>query len=372
MKIAVDLSFIRPDHTNGGTESCIKNLIKGWSEAGVLEKFVFFIHEDIYQVYRELFPECQFIIYRLKGNHKLRTTWFQTWILPKWIKKYQINVLYYPTYTTGYYPKLSIPVVVNPHDVQFKFYPEYFHTWKRWYLNTGYRHSLKNADVIIAISDYVKSTLKEFYGVECGGKIITIYDPIDFEKEKETRPKKIQTPYILSVSSVQKHKNMLTLVRAFERLKDQIPHQLVIVGCKGNGMEPIRQYMKDHQLEEQVLFTDYIEDSELSWLYTHADLYVTTSLYEGFGMTPIEAMGRGIPTICSTSTSLPEATLHLANYYEPAEDDEVLAGVIKKVLAGEGKKLPDPQLLKEHYDKTSIAKKMFEIFEKTAAERNGK
>lgn len=368
MKIAVDLSFIRPDHTNGGTESCIKNLIKGWEAAGALKDLVFFIHEDIYQTYGSLFPKCQFAIYHCKGCHKLRTTWFQTLILPKWVDKYQIDLLYYPSYTTGYYLNLSIPVVVNPHDVQFKFYPEYFSKWKRWYLNMGYRHSLKKADAIISISDYVKSTLKEFYGNECRNKIITIYDPIDFEKIEETCPKGIKLPYILSVSSVQKHKNMLTLVKAFERIEDQIAHQLVIVGCKGNGMEPIRQYLKDHQLEDRVVFTDYVTDSELSWLYTHADLYVTTSLYEGFGMTPIEAMGRGIKTICSTSTSLPEVTLQLANYYEPAESDSILSETIKRVLSGEGEKQPDPQLLRNRYDKTLVAKKMLELFEKMLVE----
>ena len=47
MRVAVDLSFIRPDHTNGGTESCIKNLMKGWINAGVIEQFLFFIHEDV-------------------------------------------------------------------------------------------------------------------------------------------------------------------------------------------------------------------------------------------------------------------------------------------------------------------------------------
>lgn len=362
MRVAVDLSFVRPDHTNGGTESCIKNLIKGWIKNGVIGDFIFFIHEDIYEEYGKLYPECHFIRYRCRGSHKLRTTWFQTFLLPGLVKKYQVDVLYYPTYTTGYYLRLEIPVIVNPHDIQFKFFPEYFSFLKRLYLNFGYSHSLKRADKIISISDYVKGTLEHYYGKQCGNKVITVYDPVDFEPEKAHRPDGIKEPYILSVSSIQKHKNMITLVRAFERINTHIPHQLVIVGCKGSGMESIRTYLEEKDLSDRILFTDYIRSEEIDWLYSHAALYVTTSLYEGFGMTPIEAMGRGIPTISSKSTSLPEVTLNQAVYYEPAEDDEVLANVIAEVLEGK-KKLTDASEAVMRYEKSIIAAQLYNVFE---------
>lgn len=362
MKIAVDLSFIRSDHTNGGTESCIRNLMKGWIQEGVIRQFIFFIHNDVYQDYYEEFPECEFCVYNCRGPHKIRTTWFQTMILPGWVRKYHVDVLYYPTYTMGYYVSLGIPVVVNPHDIQFKFYPEYFSLWKRWYLDFGYRHSLKRANRIIAISEYVKSTLEQFYGKECGNKITTVYDPIDFDTGAGEGPEGVICPFILSISSIQKHKNMLTLVKAFGRICHAIPHQLVIVGCKGNGMEGICQYIKQQQLEGRVLFTDYVANSEISWLYEHAALYVTTSLYEGFGMTPIEAMGRGVPVISSMSTSLPEVTMHLANYYEPAEDDIGLSAKIVDILGCSSRQIPDADMFRKRYDKKNISQKMFELF----------
>lgn len=361
MKIAVDLSFIRPDHTNGGTESCIKNLIKGWIQLGVIGDFHFFIHEDIYRDYCDIYPECSFIVYRCRGGHKTRTTWFQTFILPQWIRTYEIDVIYYPTYTTGYYRKRSIPAVVNPHDIQFKFYPEYFSFFKRWYLNLGYSHSLRKADVVIAISDYVKGTLEHYYGTECSEKIVTLYDPVDFSQKKEQELNEVKKPYILSVSSIAKHKNMLTLIKAFERVISEIPHQLVIVGCKGSGMDELNDYFKNKKLENRICFTDYVTDSNIEWLYRHADLYVTTSLYEGFGMTPIEAMGRGIPTICSTATSLPEATMGLAEYYEPADDDYELADKILKCLSKDSKALETKQIFINRYDKKHIAEEYYKI-----------
>ena len=212
MRIAVDLSFIRPDHTNGGTESCIRNLIKGWIQQGVIRDFIFFIHQDIYEAYQREFPVCEYAVYRLRGSHKVRTTLFQTFVLPQWVRVYGVDVLYYPTYTTGYYRRLSVPAAVNPHDVQFKFYPEYFSPLKRWYLDVGYRHSLKRADQILAISNYVRDSLMRFYGKECGDKIRVVYDPVDFSQRDEEPLAYVQQPYILSVSSIAKHKNMLTLV----------------------------------------------------------------------------------------------------------------------------------------------------------------
>jgi glycosyltransferase involved in cell wall biosynthesis len=362
MRIGVDLSFIRPDHTNGGTESCIKNLMDGWTINGKIKEFIFFIHEDIYKDYKKIFPECNFICYRLGGGHKIRTTWFQTFILPQLVKKYSIDVLYYPTYTSGYYFDINIPVVINPHDIQYKYYPEYFSLFKRWYLDFGYSHSLKRANRIIAISNYVRDSLLEFYGNRCGDKILTVYDPVDFDSKESFQPKGISLPYILSVSSIQKHKNMITLIRAFERIHNKIPHQLVIVGCKGNGMDKIKEYLKVKDISDRILFTDYIKSEELNWLYENCGLYVTTSLYEGFGMTPIEAMGRGKPTISSKSTSLPEVTRNRAYYYEPAEDDLALSKAMLEVVEKKNH-YSNVKELYELYDKSIISTQLYKIFE---------
>ena len=149
MKIGVDLSFIRPDHTNGGTEACIINLIKGFINIGKIEEFIFFIHEDIYAEYKKMFPTVQFHVYKIGGNHKIRTLLFQTFCLKHLIKDLKIETIYFPTYTTGLRNNYGIPIIVNPHDLQFKFYPEYFSKIKLFYLNELYRSSLKKADKII-------------------------------------------------------------------------------------------------------------------------------------------------------------------------------------------------------------------------------
>lgn len=362
MKIAVDLSFIRPDHTNAGTESVIKDLIKGWIRNDRINDFIFFIHKDIHSLYKKLFPECKFKVYNLPGGHKIRTTIFQTWILPGWIKETEAQLLFYPTYTSGYYRRLHVPVIVNPHDIQFKFYPEYFSPLKKWYLDKGYAHSLKKADGIIAISDYVKATLETHYRRECGHKVRLLYEPVDFEMGDEVVYEPSSFPFILSASSILKHKNMFTLVKAFELIADKTPHQLIIVGCKGNGMKIINEHLKCSEVRSRILFTDYLEDAQYNWLFNHADLYVTTSLYEGFGRTPLEALARGVRTITSKETCLPEVTMGMAEYYEPSTDENKLAEKILEVLQMPVKE-SDPTALYDAYGITQVSNRYMQYFE---------
>ena len=251
---------------------------------------------------------------------------------------------------------------MNPHDIQFKFYPEYFSSLKRWYLDKGYAHSLSKADGIIAISDYVKNTLEKHYQSECGYKIRLLYEPVDFEMGDEAVYRPASLPYILSASSILKHKNMFTLVKAFELIADEIPHQLIIVGCKGNGMKIINEHIKRSKVEKRILFTDYLEDTQYNWLFNHADLYVTTSLYEGFGRTPLEAMARGIRTIASKETCLPEVTMGLAEYYEPAMDEKKLAEKILEVLEKPVKDI-DRTVLCESYGIIQVSNRYIQYFE---------
>lgn len=364
MKVAVDLSFIRPDYKNGGTETYIKNLMKGWIEIGHIENFVFFIHADICSSYHKQFPECNFVQYNISGKHKVRTIIFQTFLIPAWIKKYKIDILFYPTYISGFYPSIPVPVVINPHDIQFKFYPEYFSPIKKWYLHAGYKHSLKKADKIVTITNYVKSTLLSFYPKECGGKITTIYNPIDFSNNNPMAVDGIGFPWILSVSSIEKHKNMITLIKAFREIADMIPHNLVIVGCKGTGTDEIVKYIAENCLANRIILTGYITDGQLNWLYQNADLYITTSMYEGFGMTPVEAIGRGIKTIISNIDPLLEVTLGFAYNYYPVNDFKALGRKIKEVLDSSDEKFPKEKAtaIKNQYSKEIISNQYYQLF----------
>jgi glycosyltransferase involved in cell wall biosynthesis len=145
--------------------------------------------------------------------------------------------------------------------------------------------------------------------------------------------KLIDRPYILNINAIRGHKNHITLIKAFQKIMDNIPHVLVIVGAPGDAYDGIECYIQDNSMSDRVKILSFISDQEKESLYSGASLFVTTSLHEGFGRTPIEAAMHGIPVISSRCDSLPEATMELLDYYDPPCDFDVLAVKIVEVLS---------------------------------------
>lgn len=375
MKIGIDLSFIRPDHKNGGTESALKNLIKGIEniryETGYRDmEFIFFIHQDIYDDYKLLFPALNYRIYHTKGSHPVRMIWFQTFILPKLAKKEKLDLVYFPTFQTGLRKRWHIPLIINPNDIQYKYYPEYFSRFKRVYYDIFYRNSLRKATKLVAISNYVKSSYEEFFQKEIRDKMQVIYVPVDFHKAACEPVREVaHIRYILCINSLTRHKNLLTLVKAFHMLNAE-EYKLVIGGAAWNGANEIREYIESHELGDRIILTGRVTDGQLQYLYQNAELFVTTSLYEGFGMTPIEAMAAECPVISSKETSLYEVTQGLVTYYEPAEDSGKLAEVMQKMLQNADKERRDRheylqmlhQRVYDSYNQDDIARQYLDLF----------
>lgn len=382
MKIGIDLSFIRPDHKNGGTEAVIKNLIKGFevlAEQGKLEdRFIYFIHRDVYEEYQKKFPDLDYRVYDLGGSHALRTILFQTFILPGMVKREELDLLFFPTFQTGLRANWHVPLVVNPNDIQFKYYPEYFSRLKRVYYQLFYGNALKKADRIIMISRYVMSTYEQHFAKYVKGKMRLVYDPIDFSgAEREAtveQVKDFEGKYILCINSVIKHKNLITLVKAFHLLRQQCNYdlKLVICGTKWNGTNEIFQYMEENHLQDSVILTGFLDDEQVQYLYNHARVFVTPSLYEGFGMTPVEAMAAGCPVVSSKETSLYEATMGMVRYYEPATDERALCDAILQELSQSADSREKREALCRNkeavrcYGKEKIAEKYLEVFHEFA------
>nr|WP_288886127.1 glycosyltransferase family 1 protein [uncultured Blautia sp.] len=372
-RIGIDLSFVRPDHKNGGTETYVKNLMHGFETIGVCDDIVYFIHEDIYRDYKKEYPKSKFIIYKGKGNHKLRMIMFQTFMLPKLVKKYGVKLVYEPTYTSGLRLKCDYFVVSNPEDLQFKFYPEYFGKIRWWYINIMMWITFRKSDCVIAFTEYVEKTLHQFYHKLLKGKTKTLYLPIRFILDGAGSEKVdgIDYRYVLSVNALRKNKNLITLLKAFEKIADKVEEKLVFAGIKQDDADSLLQYVETHNLKDKVVFLDFITDIQLKWLFENASVFVTPSLYEGFGMSPVEAMGYGCPTISSMETSLKEVTEGRAIYYEPAKDYNVLADKIEKVL--NNKILIDIQAnkdaMRKKYEICTVSKDYYDFFRKIIEEK---
>jgi glycosyltransferase involved in cell wall biosynthesis len=158
-------------------------------------------------------------------------------------------------------------------------------------------------------------------------KRIQVHKILNSIKQKYHLPDR----FILFVGTLEPRKNIIRLLEAYARIKDKLPHKLVIAGTKGWLYQPIFEAVKRLSLRNNVIFLGYVDDGNLPALYNLADLFVYPSIYEGFGLPVLEAMACGIPVITSNVSSLPEVAGDAAVLVDPYNVKE-LAGAMKHVL----------------------------------------
>jgi len=231
--------------------------------------------------------------------------------------------------------------VVTIHDLSFLRFPEYADPGLRNYLKRAVPRSVDRAGRVLADSENTKSDLIELLHVPAE-KISVVpagveprFRPVrDTVKLNEVRERyALPQWFILAVGTIEPRKNLTRLVSAYAQLRRQtgLPHALVIAGKEGWLFQGIHEQVSREGLSEHVQFPGFITDEDLPALYTLADLLAFPSLYEGFGLPPLEAMACGTPVVVSNNSSLPEA-VGAAALLVDAEDIEALADAMARVL----------------------------------------
>lgn len=255
--------------------------------------------------------------------------YYEQIVLPKQVyKKYPKAILHYPDTMAPLFARNK--VVITVHDLAFKSLKGAFThktmVWKNIITNL----SIKKADKIIAITKFSQSEIKRYYP-KFIDKVSVVYngfndfsrDHIDYTNIRKDILKYEKTPYLLTVSTISPRKNVDGLIKAFDLIKDKIPHKLIVAGKKGWMYEDVINLVKELNLSERVFFTDQINDDELKFLYKNSKLFIYPSFYEGFGLPPLEAMSYGVPTVVSNRTSIPEVCSDAAEYIEPSDWQDI-------------------------------------------------
>jgi glycosyltransferase involved in cell wall biosynthesis len=260
--------------------------------------------------------------------------------LPLWVELATgpVDIFHSPDFVLP--PVRRARTLLTVHDLSFMRYPQCADAHLRVYLNKVVPRSMHRAHLVLADSQHTKDDLVELLDVNAD-KIEVIYPGVE-ERFRPTKDqallekvrKRYNLPprFILGLGTLQPRKNFTRLIRAYSLLITRYPSlHLVIVGGKGWLYEEIYATVERLGLEEKVIFPGFVADGDLPALYSLADLFAFPSLYEGFGLPPLEAMACGTPVITSDASSLPEVVGEAGLMVE-ATDVEALAEAMKRTL----------------------------------------
>lgn len=253
-------------------------------------------------------------------------------------------------FTPTHYTPLLMPVpsVISIMDMSFERFPEYFKAKDYYQLKLWTKISALQAKKIFTISEFSKSEICKVYNFP-SDKVVVTYCGFDKERfnpnvRKQTaKIAKVKAKYnisnnfLLFLGTLQPRKNLVRLIEAFSQLSDK-KIQLVVVGMINEGRggwmnETIFQIVKKLGLESRVIFTGYVPDEEVPFLMVSSRGYVLPSLYEGFGIPPIEAMATGVPVAVSAVSSLPEICGEAALYFSDPKSPASIKNTLEKLIS---------------------------------------
>ncbi len=245
-------------------------------------------------------------------------------------------------------PVRQARTILTVHDLTFMRLPQCAEAGLRAYLNKVVPRSIERADLVLADSQSTKDDLIELLGVS-PDKIGVVYAgvekrfrPMEGEIALERARKRygLDFPFILSLGTLEPRKNFTGLIEAYALMRGRGQRvgdrglKLVIAGGKGWLYDEIFAKVEELGLAGEVIFPGFVADEDLPALYNLAELFVFPSLYEGFGLPPLEAMACGTPVVTSDRPSLPEVVGEAGLMVE-ATDPEALAEAMERVLTDE-------------------------------------
>lgn len=209
--------------------------------------------------------------------------------------------------------------LVTIHDIAFERYPKTFN----WKFRIIYRflipYLIKYSRHIFTVSEFSKKEICSFYGAN-SEKLSVIYNAVNNNFKPNISTGKENAKYILAVSSLHYQKNFHSLIRAFNKLDLDI--KLYLVGSLNKNFADM-DLLDDIKNNPNIIFKGRINDKDLIKLYSNAEYFIYPSLYEGFGIPPLEAQACGCPVICSDAASLPEVMGDSVLYFNPYNIDDI-------------------------------------------------
>ena len=330
MRVAIDTRKIH----DFGIGTYIRNLLRQLARIDRDTEYVLLCREADLGVAAQLGPNFR-SVREPSPNYSLREQIHVPWVL----RRERPDVYHAPHYV------LPIGVrcrsVVTIHDCIHLMFPQYLPNRAAYaYAQASMWTASHRSDRILTVSEASKRDILHLFNVR-PEKIVVVYNAIDehFRTEpSEEHVARVRERYqldhkfVLYVGNIKPHKNLVRLIEAFSQLRrDHDDLKLLIIGDEISKLPALRRAVHSLKLHKHVRFLGYLHDDTLSVLYRLASVFVFPSLYEGFGLPPLEAMASGTPVVTSNISSLPEVTGDAAVLVDPYDVDSIVDGM-RRVL----------------------------------------
>jgi len=321
----------------GGDATYIRNVIRG---LGTIDP------DGDYTLFSTMFPPESLI--PCTERMRRTTVWCPTLSLytpislPLSLARERIDVAHVQYVAS---PLCPARVVVSVHDIAYERYPHFFTPPTVAKFRMLVPLTVRRAAVVLTLSEFSKRDIVRRYCVLPEKVTVTplaadpMYRPMRDEGRDAGRLAEVRAKYgtgerfILSVGNLQPRKNLKTLIEAYVKLRqaDATRHKLVLVGREAWLHDDIFAAARASGYTDELVFTGYVPDADLVALYNAADVFVYPSLFEGFGLPPLEAMACGTPVVTGNTSALPETVGEAALMVDP-RDAEALAGALTRLL----------------------------------------
>ena len=341
MRVAIDTRKIH----DFGIGTYIRNLLRQLARIDRDNEYVLLCREADLGIAAQLGPNFR-SVREPSPNYSLREQIHVPWVL----RRERPDVYHAPHYILP--AAVRCRSVVTIHDCIHLMFPQYLPNKAAYaYARASMWAAARRSDCILTVSEASKKDILHLFNVK-PEKIVVVYNAID--EHFSTSPSdehvarvreryQLDHKFVLYVGNIKPHKNLVRLIEAFSQLRrthDDL--KLLIIGDEISKLPALRRAVHSHKLHKHVRFLGYLKDDTLTVLYRLASVFVFPSLYEGFGLPPLEAMASGTPVVTSNVSSLPEVTGDAAVLVDPYDvesiedgmrrviDDPVLAATLRR------------------------------------------
>lgn len=327
MNIAIELLWLRPGKV-GGTESYTRNLLDGLLKLNDDYEFTLIVAKNTTDTFRKYEKDNRFHILEVdidNSNIGKRILW-QFAHESKFLRKHGIKYCFVPVYCRPIFNG-GVKYINVIHDIQAYHYPQYHPAYEVWYSKLMWWCDKLFSKGVICISEFVKNDLIKVYHFN-PAKMQVIYDPVEVDAKDiidfdvlKAKYGIDEYDYYYTVSQLIPHKNLNTVIDAIKLIHDdENKCKLLISGVNGNAREKLEKQLKELNLENSVILTGFVDDSIRNTLYKFCRMFLYPSIFEGFGIPPIEAMMFGAPVLTTKCASIYEVTQGKAYYVDDPLD----------------------------------------------------